>query len=226
MMLRIPGVLPVDQLGVGRELLRGTEWADGKETAGYQAAPVKNNAQLPPDGPVARQLAGMIVSALERTPLFVSAALPLKVYPPMLNRYGAGERFGTHVDTAIRLVPGTPHRVRSDLAATLFLTPPEDYDGGELVVQDTFGMHAVKLPAGDMVLYPGSSLHEVRPVTRGVRLAAVTWIQSMIREDERRTMLYDLDTAIQHIAVELPDNAAVVQLTGVYHNLLRTWADA
>jgi len=226
MMLRIPGILSADRVALCHDLLRSTDWADGKETAGYQAAPVKNNAQLPPDGPVARQLAGMIVAALERVPLFVSAALPLKVYPPMINRYGAGERFGTHVDTAVRQVPGTPHRVRSDLAATLFLTAPEDYDGGELVVQNTFGMHAVKLPAGDMVLYPGSSLHEVRPVTRGVRLAAVTWIQSMIREDERRTMLYDLDTAIQHIAVALPGNAAVVQLTGVYHNLLRTWADA
>ena len=181
--------------------------------------------QLAGTDPAARRLGDMILRALERSLRFVSAALPLKVFPPLFNRYAGGQTFGTHFDNAILQVPGTPHRLRSDLSATLFLCDPADYDGGELVVEDTYGAHAVKLPAGHMVLYPASSLHRVNPVTRGERLAAFFWIQSMVRDDGRRTLLYDLDTAIQHVAVGLPDHPAVVQLTGVYHNLLRGWAD-
>jgi PKHD-type hydroxylase len=225
MMLRIPAVLAAEQVEACRQALASADWADGRRTAGYQAARVKNNAQLTEDHPVARRLGDIIVSRLEQTPLFVSAALPLKIFPPMFNRYDTGQGFGAHVDTAMRPVAGTPHRVRSDLSATLFLSDPEEYDGGELVVQDTFGAHAVKLPAGDMVLYPASSLHEVRTVMRGTRLAAIFWIQSTVRDDGMRTMLYDLDTAIRHVAAGLPDHPAVVQLTGVYHNLLRNCVD-
>ena len=194
-------------------------------TAGHQSARVKRNMQLAGTDPAAQRLGDMILRALERSPRFVSAALPLKVFPPLFNRYAGGQTFGTHVDNAILQVPGTPHRLRSDLSATLFLSDPADYDGGELVVEDTYGAHAVKLPAGHMVLYPASSLHRVNPVTRGARLAAFFWIQSMVRDDGQRTLLYDLDTAIQHVAAGLPDHPAVVQLTGVYHNLLRGWAD-
>jgi PKHD-type hydroxylase len=181
--------------------------------------------QLAGTDPVAQRMGDMILRALERSLRFVSAALPLKVFPPLFNRYAGGQTFGTHFDNAILQVPGTPHRLRSDLSATLHLSDPADYDGGELVVEDTYGAHAVKLPAGHMVVYPGSSLHRVNPVTRGERLAAFFWIQSMVRDDGRRTLLYDLDTAIQHVAVGLPDHPAVMQLTGVYHNLLRGWAD-
>jgi PKHD-type hydroxylase len=186
---------------------------------------VKHNAQLSDDDPVAQRLGEMILASLERTPLFLSAALPLKVFPPMFNRYRTGQAFGTHVDTAIRQIAGTPHRVRTDLAATLFLSRPETYDGGELVIDDSHGSHAVKLPAGDLVLYPASSLHHVRPVTSGERLAAVFWVQSMVRGDADRSVLYDLDTAVQHLATAAQGHPAVVQLTGVYHNLLRRWAD-
>jgi PKHD-type hydroxylase len=224
MLLSIRNILNQEQIGECGAALAAAAWVDGRRTAGYQAARVKHNAQLTDDDPVGQRLGDMILSRLERTPLFMSASLPLKVFPPMFNRYSRGQAFGTHVDTAIRQVSGTPLRVRSDLAATLFLNPPEAYDGGELVVEDNFGAHSVKLPAGDLVLYPASSLHHVRPVTRGERLAAVFWIQSMVRGDADRGMLYDLDTAIQHLAVALPEHPAVVQLTGVYHNLLRRWA--
>jgi PKHD-type hydroxylase len=165
------------------------------------------------------------MEGLERSPLFVSAALPLKVFPPLFNRYEGGEVFGNHVDNAVRQVTGTSHRVRTDLSATLFLTEPHEYDGGELVIEDVYGTHAVKLPAGDMILYPGTSLHHVRPVTRGARIASFFWIQSMVREDSQRTLLFDLDRAIMQLGHELPDSSAVVSLTACYHNLLRMWSD-
>jgi PKHD-type hydroxylase len=221
-MLDDPGVrLP----GVRREALAAADWVDGRLTAGHQSERVKRNMQLAGTDPAAQRMGDMILHALERSLRFISAALPLKVFPPLFNRYAGGQTLGTHFDNAILQVPGTPHRLRSDLSATLHLSDPADYDGGELVAEDTYGAHAVKLPAGHVVVYPGSSLHRVNPVTRGERLAAFFWIQSMVRDDSRRTLLYDLDTAIQHVAVGLPDHPAVVQLTGVYHNLLRGWAD-
>jgi PKHD-type hydroxylase len=225
MILTIPGVLTTEQLAQARQLLGGAAWIDGSITAGYQAVKVKHNLQIPEDHPAARELGAMVLGALERNPVFLSAALPVKVYPPMFNRYDPGQTFGTHVDTAIRQVPETPHRVRTDLSATLFLSPPDSYDGGELVIEDTYGTHSVKLAAGDMVLYPGSSLHHVRPVTRGSRLASFFWIQSMVRSDGDRTLLYELDTAIQRLAGAAVDDESVVRLTNVYHNLIRRWAE-
>ena len=225
MLLSIPAVLSRDQVTHTRRALDTAEWVDGRATAGHQSARVKDNVQLPEQHPVARELGDLIVGALECNPLFVAAALPLRVFPPLFSRYQGGQSFGNHVDNSIRQVAGTPHRLRTDLSATLFLSERDDYDGGELVVEDTYGVHAVKLPAGDMVLYPSTSLHHVRPVTRGARLASFFWIQSMVRDDGQRTLLFDLDTAIQRISEELPNHASAVQLTGVYHNLLRRWAD-
>ena len=226
MLLQVPKVLDADQVAQCRRMLDDADWADGRITAGYQSAQAKHNLQLPEDAPVARELGDMILAALQRSPLFLSAALPLKVFPPLFNRYAGGHAFGNHVDNAIRQVRGTPHRIRTDLSATLFLSAPEEYDGGELVVEDTFGTHSVKLPAGDMILYPASSLHLVRPVTRGVRTASFFWIQSMVRDDGERTLLYDLDRATQQVHRDLPDSPAALQLTGIYHNLLRRWGDA
>jgi PKHD-type hydroxylase len=225
MLLTIPDVLTPAELTQARAALAAAQWVDGKVTAGYQAQGVKENLQLPEGHPVAQKLGEMILAALARSPLFMSAALPLKVFPPMFNRYTGGGRFGTHVDTAIRATASTGQRIRTDISATLFLADPGDYEGGELVVEDTYGNHAVKLPAGHMVLYPATSLHRVTPVTRGARLASFFWIQSMIRADADRTLLYDLDTTIQRLARDLPGSPAGVQLTGVYHNLLRRWAE-
>lgn len=225
MLLHVPDVLTRDQVAHGRRLLEQAEWVDGRVTAGAQSSRAKRNLQLPEDSRSARELSDMILPALQRSPLFMSAALPLKVYPPMFNRYGAGHAFGSHVDNAIRQVPGTPHRVRTDLSATLFFAAPDEYDGGELVVEDTYGAHKVRLPAGHLVLYPTTSLHHVTPVTRGERLAAFFWIQSLIRNDGQRTLLFDMDTAIQKLARDAPDHPSTEQLTGVYHNLLRQWAE-
>jgi len=225
MLLQIPDVLTGEQLAEARRLILSAEWIDGRVTAGHQSARAKHNLQLPEDSPVARQVGDLILAALQRNPLFLSAALPLRVFPPLFNRYEGGQSFGNHVDNAIRQVTGTPHRIRTDLSATLFFNEPADYDGGELFVEDTYGVHSVKLPAGHMVLYPSTSLHNVRPVTRGFRLASFFWIQSMVRDDGERTLLFDLDTAIQRISQEAPDHPASVQLTGVYHNLLRRWAE-
>lgn len=225
MLLHIPDVLTGEPLARARQRLDGAGWVDGRVTAGYQAARVKDNLQLPEDHPAAREIGTQIVAALQRHSLFISAALPLRVFPPLFNRYEGGHAFGNHVDTAVRQVPGTPHQIRTDLSATLFFAEPDEYDGGELEVEDTYGVHSVKLPAGHMVLYPSSSLHHVRPVTRGARIASFFWIQSMVRDDGQRTLLFDLDTAIQRIAGELPNHPSVVQLTGVYHNVLRRWAD-
>jgi PKHD-type hydroxylase len=225
MLLHVPEVLSKDQVAHARQVLDRADWVDGRVTAGSQSSRTKQNLQLPENNPAARELGDLILAALQRSPLFMSAALPLKVYPPMFNRYGGGHSFGSHVDNAIRQVPGSPHRVRTDVSATLFLAEPDDYDGGDLVVADTYGMHSVKLPAGDMVLYPSTSLHHVTPVTRGERIASFFWIQSLIRDDGKRTLLFDMDSAIQQLAADAPDHPSTVQLTGVYHNLLRQWSE-
>lgn len=225
MLLQIPAVLTKEQVAHARRLLDASQWVDGRVTAGRQSAQVKDNVQLPEGHPVAQELGQLILSALQESALFISAALPLHVYPPLFNRYSAGHSFGNHVDNAIRQVSGTAVRIRTDLSATLFLAEPDEYDGGELIVEDTYGVHAVKLPAGDMVLYPASSLHRVDPVTRGARVASFFWVQSLIRDDGARTLLFDLDNAIQRLTVDTPDNPAVVQLTSVYHNLLRRWSE-
>jgi len=222
----IPNVLNAEQLAHTRQLLDQTDWIDGRVTAGHQSSRVKDNMQLPEDSPTARQLGEMILEALGHNPPFITSALPLRVFPPLFNRYQGGQSFGTHVDNAIRLVTGTPHRIRTDLSATLFLSAPEEYDGGELIVEDVYGTHSVKLPAGHMILYPSTSLHQVRPVTRGARIASFFWIQSMVRDDGKRTLLFDLDLGIQRLNRENPEHPVAVQLTGVYHNLLRRWADA
>jgi PKHD-type hydroxylase len=225
MLLHIPEVLSAEQVAEARRLLDQADWIDGRVTAGHQSARAKDNMQLPEDSPTARQLGDFILAALQRNPLFISAALPLRVFPPLFNRYQGGQSFGTHVDNAIRQVSGTNHRIRTDLSATLFLAAPEEYDGGELVVEDTYGVHSVKLPAGHMALYPSTSLHHVRAVTRGARIASFFWIQSMIRDDGERTLLFDLDSAVQQLTRQSAEHPVAVQLTGVYHNLLRRWAE-
>jgi len=225
MLLPIPDVLTADEVAQFRAALARVDWADGRVTAGAQAAQVKNNLQLTEEHPVARELGEVILRKLARNPLFTSAALPLKVFPPLFNRYEGGGNFGMHIDTAVRYTSLPPHRVRTDLSATLFLAGPDEYDGGELTVEDTYGVHKIKLPAGHLILYPSSSLHEVKPVTRGARIGAFFWVQSMVRDDAKRQMLFDMDTAIQRLNRDVPNHASVVQLTGVYHNLLRTWAE-
>jgi len=226
MLLQVPDVLSAEQVFEARRALDQAEWVDGRVTAGHQSSRTKNNMQVPEDHPIAQQVGNTILAALQQHPLFVAAALPLKVFPPLFNSYAGGQSFGMHVDNAIRQVKGTPHRVRTDLSATLFLTDPEDYDGGELVVEDTYGRHRVKLPAGSLVLYPSTSLHLVEPVTRGARVSSFFWIQSMVRDDGDRSLLLDLDMAIQRLSQDAPDHPTSVQLTGIYHNLLRKWADA
>lgn len=225
MLLHVPGVLDAEEVRRARELLDAAEWIDGRVTAGHQSARAKENEQVPEQHPAAREVGQTIVAALARNALFRAAALPLHVYPPLFNRYSGGQSFGSHVDNAVRRVAGTANQIRTDVSATLFLGEPDEYDGGELVVEDTYGVQAVKLDAGSMVLYPATSLHHVRPVTRGVRLASFFWVQSMVRDDGQRTLLFDLDLAIQRLAGEAPDHPSVLQLTGVYHNLLRRWAD-
>ena len=225
MLITIPDVLTSDQVRQMRAKLDAADWVDGKVTAGYQAQRVKENHQLPEGHPVSLELGEVVLGGLARSPMFMSAALPLRVFPPMFNRYTGGGHFGTHIDTAIRQLATTGQRIRTDVSATLFLTAPEDYDGGELIVEDTYGTHSVKLPAGHIVLYPATSLHRVEPVTRGARVSSFFWIQSMIRSDADRTMLFDLDRSIQKLAVDLPGSPMGVQLTGVYHNLLRRWAE-
>jgi len=225
MIVQVPGVLNPEQIARCRDVMNRASWIDGRVTAGHQSAMVKDNRQLPEHSPEARELGDMIVAALERNPLFITATLPLRVFPPLFNRYEGGESFGAHLDNSIRQIPGTPLRVRTDISATLFLSAPEDYDGGELMIDDVYGTHAVKLGAGDMVVYPASSLHHVKPVTRGVRLASFFWVQSMVRDDGTRTLLFDLDMAINKVNQAIPNNSAVVELTNCYHNLLRRFAE-
>jgi PKHD-type hydroxylase len=226
MMLRIPALLDASGVAVIRGIIDAAEWTDGNVTSGRQAAQAKRNMQLPEKSPAARQAGDIIMAALEKNGQFFSGALPLKVFPPLFNRYDGGMNFATHIDNSIRFVPGTPVRVRTDMSATVFLSDPADYDGGELTVQDTFGEHSAKLAAGDMVLYSATSRHHVTPVTRGSRVSAFFWIQSMVRDETARVMLFDLDNAIQGLRKQVGDNEELVSLTGLYHNLLRRWADA
>lgn len=229
MLITVPDLLTPEQIAEARQILDAADWVDGRVTAGHQSAQAKDNMQIPEGHPAASRLGEMILSALARNPLFLAAALPLRIFPPLFNRYSGGQSFGTHVDNAIRQVPGTPLRIRTDLSATLFFAGPGEYDGGELCIEDTYGVHRVKLPAGHMVLYPSTSLHHVTPVTRGARICSFFWLQSMIRDDGRRSLMFDLDLAIQRLGGELKGNPAAekttVQLTGVYHNLLRQWAE-
>lgn len=230
MLIAIEKVLTAEQVLLARQKLAAAEWVDGRVTAGYQAQEVKRNAQIPESSAVAKELGEMILAGLARSPRFMAAALPLRVFPPMFNSYAGGQTFGTHVDTAIRQLSTTGQRVRTDLSATVFLTAPEEYDGGELIVEDSYGEKSVKLAAGDMVLYPATSLHRVEPVTRGNRVSSFFWIQSMIRQDAQRTLLFELDESIQRLAAsEHAQDAEIkkssVQMTGVYHNLLRQWAE-
>jgi PKHD-type hydroxylase len=226
MMIQIPEVLSAAQVAEIRGLIDAAPWVDGNVTSGAQAALAKRNRQLPEESPAAKRAGEIVLDALGRHPLFMAAALPAKVWPPLFNRYGGGERFANHVDNAVRLKRGGAERLRSDLSCTLFLEDPDAYDGGELVVEDTYGAHAVKLAPGDAILYPASSLHHVTPVTRGERIASFFWIQSMIRDDSQRRLLFEMDLAIQRLVAELGQgDESVVALTGSYHNLLRMWAE-
>jgi len=229
MMIAIPSVLSPEEVAHARSLLAAAAWTDGKVTAGAQSALAKNNQQLPQDSREAREIGDAILANLGRNALFISAALPKAIFPPLFNRYGAaeGHSFGDHVDNAIRYLPDGRGRIRTDLSATLFLSEPDSYDGGELIVEDTYGAHQVKLAAGDMILYPASSLHRVEPVTRGERIASFFWIESMVRDDGERALLLDMDVAIRRLAERVGDSdPSIVSLTGTYHNLLRRWADS
>lgn len=225
MLVHIPQLLNADQLKLVRARLEAADWVDGRVSAGHQGFKVKDNRQLPENGPAALELGDLVLAALERNPLFISATLPNRVYPPMFNRYEGGMSFGNHIDNGVRMLPGTGQKIRTDLSATLFLNAPQDYDGGELCIEDTYGSHAVKLPAGDLLVYPASSLHRVTPVTRGVRLASFFWVQSMVRDDGQRRLLFELDQAVQRLTATHADAAALLQLTGNYHNLLRMWSE-
>ena len=226
MLLQIPQVITADEAAQVRARISSARWVDGSVTSGHQSAQVKYNEQLPEESAEAREIGGHILAALQRSPLFFSAALPKQIYPPLFNRYRGGMNFGSHVDGAMRVHPPTGARIRADLSATLFLTAPEDYEGGELLVEDTYGTHSVKLAAGDMVLYPAASLHRVTPVTRGARVSSFFWIQSMVRDDGQRALLFDLDMSIIRMAKDHPGHPALVSLTGCYHNLLRMWGEA
>lgn len=225
MLLHIPDVLDAAELADCRASLEGAAWADGRLTAGYLSSGVKDNVQLQEMDPVARRLGKLILDALDANQLFISAALPLKVVPPLFNRYAAGQSYGGHIDGAIRHVPGTPRRVRTDLSATIFLSSPDEYDGGDLVVENGSQPQRVKLPAGDMVLYSGSTVHRVEPVTRGTRIAAFFWVQSMVREDSRREVLFAIDNALQQLGHDVPGHRSLVEIAGAYHNLLRLWSE-
>lgn len=225
MLLHIPKVLNDDELKALQSLMQQASWVDGKVTAGTQSAQVKRNIQLPETCAEAEQARQIVLKALSRNALFFSAALPKKIYPPLFNQYRDGMDFGAHIDNAVRTHAISGTHVRTDISCTLFLVNPESYEGGELVVEDTYGQQMVKLPAGDMVLYPGTSLHHVRPVTSGARIACFFWIQSMVRDDAQRTLLFDMDAAISTLREQIGDNAAVIGLTGNYHNLIRMWAD-
>ncbi|MGE6822405.1 Fe2+-dependent dioxygenase [Pseudomonas soli] len=225
MLLHIPGLFEADEILRVREALEQADWADGKITAGYQSAKAKHNLQLPEGHALAKEIGSALIERLWRNPLFMSAALPHKVYPPLINCYREGGSFDFHIDNALRQPKGSPERVRTDLSSTLFLSDPDSYDGGELVIQDTYGVRQVKLAAGDLVLYPGTSLHKVNPVTRGARYAAFFWTQSLVREDSQRTLLFEMDNAIRHLGADVPEHPSLLQLTGTYHNLLRRWAE-
>ncbi|WP_157216678.1 Fe2+-dependent dioxygenase [Flavisphingomonas formosensis] len=225
-MISIPDVLDAASVARLRSIIDAAEWIDGNVTSGHQSALAKRNEQLPEDSQAAREAGNLVLDALGRSPTFIAAALPLRVFPPLFNRYGGGQEFGTHVDNAIRIRRGSDFRIRSDLSATLFLADPDSYDGGELTIDGHFGKQTVKLPAGHLILYPSTSLHYVTPVTRGLRVASFFWIQSMVRGADQRSILFDLDLAIQRIAAERGQgDAEIIRLTGVYHNLLRLWSE-
>lgn len=227
MLIEIPALLSADEVARVRDIIDGAEWVDGNATSGAQSALAKRNEQLPEGGEAHRAAGAIVLDALARSPLFVAAALPLKVFPPLFNRYAGGQAFGAHVDNAVRIQRGSDFRIRSDLSMTVFLEDPDAYDGGELVVEERFGEQRVKLRAGHGVLYPSSSLHRVEPVTRGRRVASFFWVQSMVRDDGARRILFEMDQAVQRLAGQLgQDDRSVIELTGVYHNLLRRWADA
>lgn len=225
MLLQIPGVFSRDEIRRIRQALDQANWQDGKLTAGYQSARAKHNLQLAEDDPLAREIAEAMLERLWQNPLFMSAALPHKVFPPLFNCYTGGGAFGFHIDNAVRQVRGSAERVRTDLSSTLFFSDPDEYDGGELVIQDTYGTQRIKLPAGDLVLYPGTSIHKVEPVTRGARYASFFWTQSLVREDSQRALLFEMDQAIQSLSRDVPDHPALIRLTGNYHNLLRRWGE-
>jgi PKHD-type hydroxylase len=226
MLVQIPALLTKDDVAALRADIDAAEWIDGNETSGHQSSGVKNNLQLPEASDAAKAAGDRLRAALEANPVFIAAALPAGLYPPLFNRYGEGHGFGDHVDNAIRRRKGTDFRIRTDLSATVFLTEPADYDGGELVIEDTFGVHEIKLGAGDMILYPSSSLHRVTPVTRGARVCSIFWVQSLVRDDAQRTLLFDMDLAIRGLTQRVGgQDPAVVSLTGAYHNLLRMWAE-
>jgi PKHD-type hydroxylase len=228
--VHVPKVLDAEQVRRMRDRLRaaGDAWVDGRATAGHQGAQVKHNLQIAEGSAIAAELGEVVLAALERNALFISAALPRRIYPPLFNRYegASGMHFGSHVDGALRLLPGSGEKIRTDLSATLFLSAPEDYDGGELLIEDAYGVQKAKLPAGDMVLYPATGLHRVTPVARGSRVASFFWVESMVRDDAQRTLLFDMDMAIVRLARDAAGHEALVSLTGCYHNLLRMWADA
>jgi PKHD-type hydroxylase len=225
MLLQIPEVLSADQVARFRARLEAAQWVDGNVTSGHQSAQAKYNEQVKEDSPEARELGEAVLAALGRSQLFFSAALPKQVFPPLFNRYREGMTFGSHVDSAIRTHAASRTRIRTDLSATLFLSAPEEYDGGELLIEDTYGTQQVKLPAGHLILYPATSLHRVNPITRGARIGSFFWIQSMVREDAQRTLLFDLDMAIVRLTRDRPEDPALVSLVGVYHNLLRMWTE-
>lgn len=225
MLLHIPGLFSPDEVREARAMLEGAAWTDGRASAGHRAAGVKNNLQLTLDHPVAQALGARILERLGQTPMFIAAALPLRILPPRFNRYEGGGTYGNHVDNAIFPIPGTDARIRTDVSTTVFFSDPDEYDGGELVVADMFGEKGVKLPAGDMIVYPGSSLHRVTPVTRGVRYASFFWTQSLIRHDQQRRILFELDCAIQQLGGDHPEHGSIDGFTNVYHNLLREWSE-
>lgn len=225
MLIEIPALLSASEVETTVATLLDQPWVDGKVTAGQRSAMAKNNRQLSEDSPVALRIGEQILARLSDNALFMSAALPKRIYPPLFNRYSGGEAFDWHIDNAIRGIKGVRERVRTDISATLFLAEPASYDGGELVIRDTFGEHAVKLPAGHLLIYPGSSLHKINPVTRGERIASFFWIESLVREDSQRQLLLDMDVAIQTLTAQDADHHALLQLSGAYHNLLRRWSD-
>lgn len=226
MLVHLPRLLTQDEVRQCRDALDAAVWEDGRVTAGHLAVRAKSNLQLPLDSPVARKLGELILARLGQNPVYLSAVLPARVLPPRFNRYEGGGTYDNHIDNAIFVIPGTATKIRSDVSTTVFLSEPDEYDGGELVVEDTFGQQRIKLPAGDAIVYPGTSLHRVEPVTRGVRLASFFWAQSLIRSDEQRRLLFDLDRSIQQLAHDHPEHPAVVALSGTYHNLLRMWSEA
>jgi PKHD-type hydroxylase len=225
MLLHIPEVLSKEQVAGMRGAMEAAEWTDGRQTVGPQGAKVKRNLQLPDASPLRRELGGIVVAALARHPLYHAAALPLRTLSPRFNRYEGGGEYGFHIDGAVMATGDSDVQVRSDISCTLFLSEPGEYDGGELIVSDTYGEHEVKLPAGDAIVYPSSSLHKVTPVTRGARIASFFWVQSLVRDDSARRLLLELDTAIRNLSASAADQASILQLTGVYHNLLRRWAE-